>query len=137
MIVGFTGTRQGMTEEQAASVRGLLCSLRPTEVHHGDAIGADSDFHNLVRTWCPDCVIHVHPCNLSDQRRFCQADVLYEVLPPLLRNSDIVKAADVMIATPAEAQEQIRGGTWSTIRKARQAGKPLHIVLPDGVVRAS
>ncbi|MBA3354736.1 MAG: hypothetical protein H0U18_02115 [Pyrinomonadaceae bacterium] len=40
----------------------------------------------------------------------------------------------------AEAEtprEQLRSGTWSTIRKARKARKQVTIVWPDGKVTAS
>jgi len=39
-----------------------------------------------------------------------------------------------MIATPGEVDEQLRSGTWSTVRFARKQGKPVHVILPDGRV---
>ena len=45
MIIGFTGSRKGMTGEQAAVVMRLLLSA--TEGHHGDCVGADEQFHEM------------------------------------------------------------------------------------------
>ena len=54
--------------------------------------------------------------------------------PYLSRNKDIVRETDMLIATPAEAEEQRRSGTWSTIRFARKLGKPVFVIWPDGTV---
>lgn len=42
MILGFTGTRQGMTDYQQAQVRRFLVAYQCTILHHGDCIGADA-----------------------------------------------------------------------------------------------
>ncbi len=55
MKVGFTGTRKGMTEFQKTEVRRLLTEYmhgRDMEAHHGDCIGADTDFHNICIDMC-------------------------------------------------------------------------------------
>ena len=65
---------------------------------------------------------------------FAKADEVKPPLPPLTRNRHIVDTSDGIIAAPAEAEEQRRGGTWSTVRFARKRGKLLAIVLPDGTV---
>ncbi len=52
----------------------------------------------------------------------------------LTRNKDIVRETDILIAAPAEIEEQIRSGTWSTVRYARKLGKPVFVILPDGTV---
>ena len=41
---------------------------------------------------------------------------------------------DVLLAAPAEMTEQASGGTWYTVRYARQQGKPVVIAWPDGSV---
>jgi hypothetical protein len=42
MIIGFTGTRYGMTDKQKSSLQSILSKLETiTEVHHGDCIGAE------------------------------------------------------------------------------------------------
>jgi bifunctional non-homologous end joining protein LigD len=36
---------------------------------------------------------------------------------------------------PAEPEEQLRSGTWSTVRFAKKQGKPVFLILPDGTVK--
>jgi hypothetical protein len=40
MILGFSGTRKGMTAGQKDSLRQMLVELQPEEFHHGDFIGS-------------------------------------------------------------------------------------------------
>jgi hypothetical protein len=56
------------------------------------------------------------------------------ILPHLKRNGHIVDASHVMIACPRLMHEELRSGTWMTIRYARRADKPLAIVWPDGSI---
>jgi len=132
MIIGFTGTRAGMTEAQKKVVARLLEEHKPSEVHHGDCIGADAHFHELAR----DIPRVGHPASgVGDQRAFCQnLSRTYESKPPLERNHDIVNASDFLIATPKESREVLRSGTWATIRYALKANKLVHIILPDGTL---
>ncbi len=136
--IGFTGTRHGMTVEQRAEVALLVKMFAGMSggwrlvCHHGDCIGADSEFHDIARG--VDALIELHPGPLDDHQRQAQrwGDVRHTAQPHMRRNRIIVLASDVMIATPFEADEQLRGGTWSTIRMARVAKRPLAIVWPNG-----
>jgi hypothetical protein len=38
------------------------------------------------------------------------------------RNDVLVAHADVLLAFPKTPQEELRSGTWATIRRARKAG---------------
>lgn len=133
MVVGFTGTRRGMTAAQLTAVAGLLDTLKPVAAHHGDCLGADADFHRLcVSRQIP---VVIHPPANAGWRAFCHGH-LVKVLPAkdyLERNRDIVAAGDVLIATPA-GPEMLRSGTWSTVRYAKKNGRPVFLVLPDGNV---
>jgi hypothetical protein len=53
----------------------------------------------------------------------------------LERNTEIVKACDVLIATPKEQDEVLRSGTWATIRRARKYDKKLAVIFPDGMCK--
>ena len=134
--IGFTGTRHGMTREQALAVVIVAASyVKQGErwtAHHGDCIGADEGFHDLAHNVGATIVGHPSTHNLRAYREF---DVEHDRKAPMVRNADIVRESDVMIACPYEATEQPRGGTWATIRMARMARKPLAIVLPDGTVQ--
>lgn len=137
MILGFSGSRAGMANLQIGSVLDVLWDLpsKITELHHGDAIGADHQMHLIIREHFSSVIITAHPCNIASQRAYCGADKWEGPLPPLERNSNIVAACAVLLATPAEAEEVMRSGTWATVRRARKAGKPIVIVLPDGSMR--
>lgn len=138
-VVGFTGTQEGMSLPQRERFTILLENV-PTyeevEFHHGDCIGADAEAHDIFRDLRPDVKIHVHPPVYDTKRAFKEGDVMYEPRPYLKRNQDIVDAADVLIATPnIQDVEELRSGTWSTIRRARKKGIAVLIVFPNGKVR--
>jgi hypothetical protein len=135
MKIGFTGTQRGMTEEQVNSVAFFIAELNPTEVHHGDCIGADADFHKLVRATCPQAKIVIHPPLNESKRAFCEGDEILPAKDYLVRNHDIVEASEVMIATPEQVTEQKRGsGTWATIRYSRKLHPKVYLitVYPNG-----
>ena len=129
--IGFTGTQDGMTKAQRSKVCALLVELDPSEFHHGDCIGADSQAHQIADGLSiPICI---HPPDNERKRAFCGgAQEIRAPLPYLVRNREIVAWSDVLIATPKSSKEELRSGTWSTVRRAREAGKPTYIVLPSG-----
>lgn len=132
-MLGFTGTRQGMTEFQKRWFKDYLDSHHTLAFHHGDCVGADADAHKIAYVKWIDIVIH--PCTLSDQRAFCEgARLVHPPLPPLRRNQNIVNSSTRMIAMPSSNHEELRSGTWATIRYARRLGKPLVVVGPKGVL---
>jgi hypothetical protein len=112
-----------------------LLTWQAAGVRHGDCIGADADFHAIaVALGLP---VAVHPPDNSSKRAFCQgATLVLDPLPYLVRNHAIVDRSDRMIAAPGERKEQLRSGTWATIRYARKQGKPLTVVWPDGTIAA-
>jgi len=128
--VGFTGSRSGMTPAQKDCVAQLLAELQPKQVRHGDALGSDADLHQLARATAAEVIIH--PPEDSKDRANCVGDRVMPAKPYLVRNKDIVGACTVLIATPDSAKEKLRSGTWSTIRYARQSGRRVIVVLPDG-----
>jgi hypothetical protein len=135
IAIGFTGTRNGMTEAQKTAVHLLLIELfaNPIEIvaHHGDCVGADADFHAICREVGVGKIV-AHPPDLTVMRAFTNADEVRLPRPYLVRNGNIVFESREMIATPSGFAEERRSGTWSTIRKARLKGKSVAIVYPDG-----
>lgn len=135
--IGFTGTRYGMTDVQrmrvVLEVERFADDSLGVVGHHGDCVGADAQFHEIVRVLPGGYLVGHLPVNESD-RAFCTFDEVRQALPYMKRNAQIVAAANVMIAAPFEMTEQDRGGTWRTIGMARRAKKSLVIVLPDGSV---
>lgn len=138
MIIGFTGTQNGMTEEQIkVLIKCLIHAVEITEVHHGMCIGADEQFHNMIRKIDPGGLIKIigHPAsNTKSQKRMQsgQLDEIREAKPSLNRNHDIVDECEFLIAAPKTAVEQLRSGTWSTIRYAKNQRKDHVIVEPNG-----
>jgi hypothetical protein len=130
--VGFTGTQEGMTGAQLSRVRRIVASLYGW-LHHGDCIGADAQAHDLARN--KGLKVALHPPINPSKRAFCDADLIHQEADYLTRNRAIVNVTDGLIACPKSFEEELRSGTWSTVRYARRLGKPRVIVYPDGSVR--
>lgn len=136
LVIGFTGTQAGMTDVQKRALLHIWHLLRPlSELHHGDCIGADAEAHVMFDREGKSIVIHP-PVDRSKQA-FCKAQLAaFDVLAPLPyleRNRAIVDASDVLFACPRDViGENLRSGTWSTVRYARRLERPVFIVRPDG-----
>lgn len=136
--LGFTGSRHGMTHLQRQTVEELLQELDiPKYVHHGDCVGADADFHKMIREHSRDIFIVGHPPLTDKHRAFTDCDIWREPLDYLPRDEQIVIESDFLIATSWTAREVRRSGTWATIRYARRYEVPHRIILPDGSFYAS
>ena len=134
MIVACTGSREGASEAALDAFRAWLDDLDEAveEAHHGDCLGADTQFHQIVKE--QDVFVHVHPCTIRSQRSYCQGDQVHPVAPPLVRNRTMVDLADHLVAFPSTFEEVMRSGTWATIRYARKIGRPGTIFWPDGTM---
>jgi hypothetical protein len=131
---GFTGTRQGIAAEQKSALRNFLDG-GAGEFHHGDCIGADSEAHDIADACGYGIILHP-PTNYSERAwREVPRHMMRPERPYLDRNRNIVRETASLIAAPAEPEEQLRSGTWSTVRFARKQGKPVFLILPDGTVR--
>lgn len=131
MKVGFTGTQRGMTEEQKQEFRNFISCNTVEEFHHGDCIGADKDAHDIAISLGISIVIHP-PLN-PVKRAFCSGAIrVLDKKPYLDRNKEIVRDTDILMATPGEVEEQLRSGTWSTIRFASRQNKALFVIGPFG-----
>jgi len=137
--IGFTGTREGMSNKQLDVLEALLNRASFREAHHGDCVGADEQFHMIVdnkkHTEDRPLRIVIHPPDNPTERAFCIGDVMNEVKPYLVRNDAIVKQSQVLIACPLTNKEEQRSGTWHTIRSARKAKHKIYIILPDGTIK--
>ena len=137
--VGFTGTRDGLTHNQAEVLKDILRGLKDDHhnicLHHGDCVGADETAHQLAVAL--GYHVEIHPPGNPSLRAFCRgADVIRDPRPYLDRNRDIVASCDVLVATPKETTQQGRSGTWSTIRCDWSKDRPTRIIYPDGRVEA-
>ncbi len=140
MKIGFTGSREGMTDKQKEAFADLLRHSAVIkngieEFHHGDCIGSDADAHKIAQEYANAVVIHP-PANNAYRAFIGESEwVAPVILPPkdyLGRNHDIVAACDVLIATPKESHNVLRSGTWATIRYAEKIKKKVIIIWPSG-----
>jgi predicted Rossmann fold nucleotide-binding protein DprA/Smf involved in DNA uptake len=131
ITVGFTGTRAGMNDRQRAMLAGIVEDLlrehTAIELHHGCAVGADTEAHWLCSAY-PNVKTVGHPCKHTTPY---QCDLMLPIRPPLHRNRDIVEACTVLIAVPRTRAEELRSGTWATVRYARKLGRTRYMLLPD------
>jgi hypothetical protein len=121
-----------MSEKQLATFRLILPSKG--EFHMGLCIGADIQAATIARELGYRIVGHP-PTNQRKMGKF-QCDEFRIPAEYLVRNRAIVLDTEVLVATPKEATESLRSGTWATVRYARTQKRNILIILPDGVLRA-
>lgn len=127
--LAFTGTQCGMTPAQRQKFLDVLAGLCPVWFHHGDCTGADAQAHDHARMVCR---IYVHPSDVYGKRAWCAGEIVDLPRQPLDRNRIMVDIGEALIACPKSMVEELRSGTWATIRYARKSHKPVHIIWPDG-----
>ena len=130
MIVGFTGTRRGMTKEQKERVTTLLKNNKLTAFHHGDCLGSDQEAHTIARIL--SIPIFIHPPIIETYRAFCKNAIVFEQKDYPQRNRNIVELSDLLIATPNAPSARPRSGTWYTIKYALLKNHPVIIIFPNG-----
>jgi len=130
MKIGITGTRKGMTDKQKIMVRSAFTIWDLTEFHHGDCIGADAEAGDIAVLH--NALVHIHPPIDPKYRAFCSGDVIYPEKLYLDRDKDIVNSVSYMLATPKGFNEELRSGTWATIRYSMKIKRRLTIIYPDG-----
>jgi len=74
LSVGFTGTKNGATDAQQDALHKLLLTLAPSEAHHGDCVGADTQFHEAALSLEARSKIHIHPPSDPKARAYCDAE---------------------------------------------------------------
>lgn len=130
--LGFTGTRQHLSDRQVAQLAEALesCWFNGFRFfHHGDCVGADAVAHLLADQIGYKVVIHPP----VDPKHRAFSEPWYEIREPRLyldRNRDIVSDSVKMLACPHQRNEVVRSGTWSTIRLARALERDLEIIWP-------
>lgn len=128
--IGFTGTQVGMSDHQRAKVKTALLmwlELDYVTFHHGDCIGADAQAHDIAVE--VGCSIVIHPPSNPNKRAW-KPGFLLPAKPYLERNHDIVDMSRSLIATPKGEQEELRSGTWATVRYARRKHCSVEMIYP-------
>lgn len=155
MIIGFTGTQNGMNDFQKAEFLKVLEKFNPVRLNHGDCIGADKEAHFMFLEWHAshdnaEREIHIYSPTLAGKIAFCS---IYERWPSTLRfklencenpvlvkqhspkpylerNKDIVLDSDILIACPKEPEHTLRSGTWATVRYGWKQKKTVIVIPP-------
>lgn len=130
MKLGMTGNRNGISTEAKKFLINFLNTREIQEVHHGDCLGADADFHNLCQE--RNIKIIIHPPDDNKLRAYCKSDNILPSKKYIDRNHDIINETDTLIAFPPTEIEILRSGSWATIRYAKKKNKKLFIVYPSG-----
>lgn len=143
MILGFTGTRQGLSVRQKFGL-GIALPVVPDQLVHGGAVGADTEFDQWFRraAWSTILSVDIFPAD-EERRQFWLRKygielpwlTIHQAMLPLDRNELIVQRCNHLLACPFEPTEQLRGGTWATVRYARKLGRPITLLLPDGTIK--
>ena len=134
--IGFTGTQVGMNNSQKDTflsiVKYFIKHNKISNYHHGDCVGADKDSHEIISNLV-GINIWIHPPIIETKRAFCKPyHHMHEQKDYIARNHDIVNSSCLMIATPKEKEEQLRSGTWATIRYATKKKIPVIIIHKNG-----
>lgn len=136
--VGFTGIRTGMTPLQSKAIAGILYSLKGSGLladnrfHYGDCVGSDSEAFRLAKA--EGFFTISHPPKLGGNRAYTLPDEEREPKDFLVRNHDIVDESSVLVSAVRTFEEELRSGTWATIRYAVKCGIPIALVNQDGEV---
>ncbi len=115
MKIGFTGTRHGLTDAQAAAlIRWINRPCRIIARPGKSAKGGDNEW--------------------LDEDSLAISDEVMPVETHFARNRAIVEACEALIACPVAKPLPDSGGTAYTIQRAKHRGKTVFIVWPDGEV---
>lgn len=131
LILGMTGSREGMTSAQRERFIEVLASLSWLEFRHGDCLGADAESHDLVEARSTATQIIIHPPKSDYMRAFKKGHVILEPKDYIPRDHDIVDACGLLVGFP-KGPQILRSGTWTTLRYAQKTKRPFIGYMPDG-----
>ena len=135
VFIGFTGTRTDLPPAQRAALEAALRSLHVcgASLAHGDCVGADFAAHEIAMRL--GYMVHVLPPLSNRYRAFCLGHQGYAPAEYMIRNRRIASMCTRLVAAPLSPEaEAPRSGTWATVRMARNLGKGVTLVWPDGRV---
>lgn len=134
MNICISGPARELTEEEEVLIDFMLSRILKDEDKFisGGAIGVDA-----CGTWVAYDTGHwvdlVVPATLPwDEGLSVYAQGIFPIEGDYMdRNDALAERGDVLVAFPETAEEELRSGTWATIRRFRKAGKPVIIIALD------
>lgn len=134
--LGFTGSKDRITDKQVSALTALLKTLRDKGflwMHNGDCITSDA---TAGRVWQKlKGKLYLHPPIKGTYRAHLTAEITCEPRDYLTRDRHIAESSHTMIATPQTSYEETRSGTWTTVRYARKLRRRIYIIFPDGTIK--
>lgn len=134
--LGFTGTKEGMTSSQALRLKDILRRRQEAGylwMHNGSCVGADKTAADIWRGLRGKIILH--PPVKTGFMATIQAEIVCEPKDYLARDRDIAECCELLIATPLTDDEQLRSGTWATVRYARLLRRRVYIVQRNGELK--
>jgi len=138
MRVGFLGTTNGMTTKQYNAVSKYIMSLKPNsgfDFHHGQCIGADKQFHDIIYNNTMATII-IHPPYEKKDVFEVKVNRRIIFLPPksyLIRNMEIVLASEFLISAPSGMKDIMKSDVWTALKFAKSKMIDFIAILPNGV----
>jgi hypothetical protein len=134
IIIGFTGSRFGMTTAQKLVVASFLDELQTSYnfvcLMHGDCTGADDQANRMAKereffTWAL-------PPKVNRYRARSPSDLVSTPAAYLVRDRLIALGCHEGLACPATEKESRMSGTWYTIKEMKKLKKKVTIITPTG-----
>lgn len=146
MVIGITGTKQGLTTPQKNVLREILAKAnkgkKGCELHHCDGAGADTEVHEMAVSEGLVGSIVIYPPTNTGLRAFsdtinCPAGINIPVtVKPekdyIERNKEFIEAIQLLVVLPKASDEQAQSKTWIMFKSAKRANKKIILILPDG-----
>lgn len=149
MVITFTGTRSVRASTSRILIEETIRKLKrfdPTRFVSGAAYGVDSIAALGAITqfkWCQHGLFV--PTGKHNEKVVEHFERLVEIAPHqfavsympdgtdfLDRDDAMVEEGDILVAFPFSRKEQMRSGTWATVRRARKIEMPIYFTPLDG-----
>lgn len=142
LILGVTGTREGMNKIQKENLEKVIETLLFEQeyeeriLHQGQCQGVDVQVAKILKSKYGFKIIS-HPPVKKDLIGVCENDEVRLPKGYLARDRDIVNECNILLVVPKQNTHQKTGGTWYTHDYARKQNKDLFLILSDGSIKES
>jgi hypothetical protein len=129
----FSGRRDDLSDSQKIMVVNFIRLIKFKCAFHGDCIGADGQFHDLVRENRKKAWIEVYPSPYEAMRAFKEGDLTHEAMKAAERDKYMINQGEILLAAPPTKQP-VKSGTWANISFAEtcETIQKIIVIAPDG-----